>query len=267
MIQRIITGSILILILATALTLGGWWFSVPFMLFVTASVYEVFRAFRISGDDPVSWPVYLVLALSLPVMTLGIGRTSILLPFIELAVVMITLVVLFRPKPKLMDIIVSLLPILAAVLPGLCMLSFLHAGSRALELYFLILSFGAPLMGDTCAYFIGVIYGKTKLCEAVSPKKTVEGSLAGLFGSVVFAVVIYLIFRDSLTLPLWHAPFLGLFAGIAGQTGDLFASIIKRHCGIKDFGSVFPGHGGIMDRLDSVYWATIVIYIYMNWIS
>ena len=266
MLQRIITGSILILILVAALSLGGWYFAVPFMLFVTVSVIELYRAFRISGDDPVAWPVYVVLALSLPLMMFRIGDTEILLPIIELAVMMIALVVLFRPKPKLMDIMVSLLPILAVVLPGLCMLSFLWAGSRPMELYFLIMSFGAPLMGDTCAYFIGVIYGRTKLCEPVSPKKTVEGSLAGLFGSIVFAIVIHLIFRDSIPMPLWHAPFLGLFAGIAGQTGDLFASIIKRRCGIKDFGYILSGHGGIMDRLDSVYWATVVIYIYMNWV-
>ena len=64
--------------------------------------------------------------------------------------------------------------------------------------------------------------------------------------------------------PLWHFPLLGLLGGLAGQMGDLFASLIKRHCGIKDFSNIFPGHGGMMDRLDSVYWATVVIYVYLN---
>ena len=57
---------------------------------------------------------------------------------------------------------------------------------------------------------------------------------------------------------------LGIVCGVAGQVGDLFASLIKRHCGVKDFGTIFPGHGGVMDRVDSVYWATVVIYVYLN---
>jgi phosphatidate cytidylyltransferase len=64
--------------------------------------------------------------------------------------------------------------------------------------------------------------------------------------------------------PLWHFLILGFAGGVTGQLGDLFASLIKRHCGIKDFGSIFPGHGGMMDRLDSVYWATVVMYVYLN---
>ena len=64
--------------------------------------------------------------------------------------------------------------------------------------------------------------------------------------------------------PLWHFMVLGVICGVAGQVGDLFASLIKRHCGVKDFGTIFPGHGGVMDRVDSVYWATVVIYVYLN---
>ena len=64
--------------------------------------------------------------------------------------------------------------------------------------------------------------------------------------------------------PFWHFLILGLCGGIAGQLGDLFASLVKRHCGIKDYGTIFPGHGGVMDRLDSVFWATVVMYVYLN---
>ena len=61
-----------------------------------------------------------------------------------------------------------------------------------------------------------------------------------------------------------HGLALGAVGGLAGQLGDLFASLVKRHCGVKDFGTIFPGHGGMMDRLDSVYWATVVVYVYLN---
>jgi phosphatidate cytidylyltransferase len=64
---------------------------------------------------------------------------------------------------------------------------------------------------------------------------------------------------------VWHAVVLGIFGGLAGQMGDLFASLMKRHAGVKDYGAIFPGHGGMMDRLDSVYWATVVMYVYLIW--
>ena len=100
----------------------------------------------------------------------------------------------------------------------------------------------------------------------MSPNKSVEGAAAGLAGSVLFAMAaagVTAIFTP-LPQPFWHMPLLGLLGGAAGQMGDLFASLIKRHCGIKDFSKIFPGHGGMMDRLDSVYWATVVMYIYLN---
>ena len=86
-----------------------------------------------------------------------------------------------------------------------------------------------------------------------------------LFGSILFAVVLYLIFRNQTpSVLLRHAIALGLLAGVAGQAGDLFASMIKRKCGIKDFSNLIPGHGGMMDRLDSVYWSTVVVYIFFT---
>ena len=128
-----------------------------------------------------------------------------------------------------------------------------------------ILAFGVPLFGDTCAYFIGSRWGKRKLCPAVSPKKTVEGAVAGLAGSVAWATALAGVFSAFMPIPpLWHFPLLGLLGGIAGQMGDLFASLVKRHCGIKDFSNIIPGHGGMMDRLDSVYWAAVFMYVYLN---
>ena len=121
------------------------------------------------------------------------------------------------------------------------------------------------MIGDTVAYFVGSRFGARRLCPAVSPNKSVEGAAAGLAGSVLFSLAMGGVFSIFAPMPpVWHFLVLGLLAGLAGQMGDLFASLIKRHCGIKDFGSIFPGHGGMMDRLDSVYWATVVMYVYLN---
>ncbi len=266
MAQRIITGSVLICILVLALAMGSWWFSIPLMAFVTMCVVEIYRAFREKGRRPVDWPAYAAVAVSLPVMTVMLGSTAMFLPIVAAAVLAMSVQVIFRKEPALEDLAVSVLPLFFVLFPAMCLMGFFRAQTRDQELYFQIISFGIPLMGDTFAYFVGVLYGRTKLCEPISPKKTVEGAVAGLVGSAGFATVVYMIFRTRIPMPIWHAPLLGLVGGVAGQAGDLFASMIKRHCGIKDFGSIFPGHGGVMDRLDSVFWAAVAVYIYMNWL-
>ncbi len=265
MLKRIVAGSILIVILITALALGGWCFAIPFMICVSLSVHEMFRAIQNGGRRPVQWPVWLSMAAGIPVMVLQIGRNGAILSLIAAACMFTVIHIIFRREPDFEDVLYSLIPLFFVALPALCMLGLLQAEERPLQLMLLIASFGIPLMGDTFAYFIGVMYGHTKLCETISPKKTVEGAAAGLFGSMLFSVVLYLIFRNQTpSVLLWHAIALGLLAGVAGQAGDLFASMIKRKCGIKDFSNLIPGHGGMMDRLDSVFWSTVVVYIFFS---
>ena len=99
-------------------------------------------------------------------------------------------------------------------------------------MFFILLILCFAWGGDTCAYFAGRAFGKHKLCPVVSPKKTVEGAIGGSM-YVIIAL-------------------LACVAAVLGIYGDLFASVVKRQCGIKDYGTIFPGHGGILDRFDSV---------------
>ena len=131
-------------------------------------------------------------------------------------------------------------------------------------LYFIFLTLGFAWGGDTAAYFAGRAFGKHKLAPIVSPNKTVEGAVGGVLGSMLLGVVVTLCYTalhgrlvgvplDSIGLRYYAI--IVLLAGIGsvlGIVGDLFASVIKRQCGIKDYGTIFPGHGGIMDRFDSV---------------
>lgn len=108
---------------------------------------------------------------------------------------------------------------------------------------------------DTCALFAGILFGKRPLAPVVSPKKTVEGAAGGIIGGtvlVLFAVLLMNQFLEHLELPLWLALVLGATGAILGELGDLSFSVIKRQAHIKDYGSVFPGHGGVLDRFDSV---------------
>ena len=116
------------------------------------------------------------------------------------------------------------------------------------------------MAGDSAAYYVGSSFGKNKLYPAVSPKKSVEGSIGGLAGSMIGALVAKFTFFPELAI----ADCIGtaLLLGVLGQLGDLFESLIKRSCGVKDSGTIIPGHGGILDRLDSILFAAPAAYYY-----
>ena len=113
---------------------------------------------------------------------------------------------------------------------------------------------------DTGGYFGGRFFGKHKLYEAVSPKKTVEGAIGGLVGAVIGALMASLGYLR--VLPLSHTIPLALFAGALGEAGDLGESLIKRSMGVKDSGAIVPGHGGILDRADALIFTSVAVYAY-----
>jgi len=133
---------------------------------------------------------------------------------------------------------------------------------RPLGIYFAWIPFIAWVC-DTCAYFAGRAFGKHKLVPVLSPKKTVEGAIGGVLGSVLVGAIFgYLLYRnethDAMVIPILM---IITFAGsLISQLGDLLASGIKRDHQIKDYGRIIPGHGGIMDRFDSVIFVTPCIY-------
>ena len=107
---------------------------------------------------------------------------------------------------------------------------------------------------DTCALFAGMLFGKHKLAPVVSPKKTVEGAVGGVVGGAVLVLIAALMMNAlmGLEVPVWAALALGAAGAVLGEVGDLSFSVIKRQTGIKDYGHIFPGHGGVLDRFDSV---------------
>ena len=113
---------------------------------------------------------------------------------------------------------------------------------------------------DIFAYFGGYFLGKHKLCPVISPKKTIEGSVSGILGSVVFCMLFGYLFPVGDGLQLWEYAVIGVAGGLVSQFGDLTASIFKRKIGIKDYGTLIPGHGGIMDRFDSVLFTAPMVY-------
>ena len=109
------------------------------------------------------------------------------------------------------------------------------------------------MIGDSAAYFVGSAIGKVKLYPAISPNKTVEGALGGLGGSLLAAVMFSSLFLPELSYS--SIILVALIIGVFSQVGDLFESMLKRSCGVKDSGTMIPGHGGMLDRLDSLLFA------------
>lgn len=114
---------------------------------------------------------------------------------------------------------------------------------------------------DVMAYFTGYAFGKHKLCPTISPKKTIEGAIGGTLGSVLLCGVFGYFFAPTV---FFHCMIIGVLGGIVSQFGDLTASIFKRKMGIKDYGNLIPGHGGILDRFDSVLFTAPIIYYYIT---
>jgi phosphatidate cytidylyltransferase len=118
---------------------------------------------------------------------------------------------------------------------------------------------------DTAAFFIGKAFGRHKLAPSISPGKTVEGALGGLLGAVGVSLLFLLSSPLSLSsrLEWWQAVTLGILVSVFGQLGDLVESLLKRNAGAKDSGNLLPGHGGVLDRVDSIIFAVVVVYYWI----
>ena len=149
---------------------------------------------------------------------------------------------------------------------GPVMLSFLYLLREGFEdgLYLVWFVFLASWGSDTCAYCVGVLIGKHKMTPKLSPKKSVEGAVGGILGAaILFTLYTHFVINvySGITLSLPLAAILGAAGALVSMVGDLAASAVKRDHEIKDYGKLIPGHGGIMDRFDSVIVAAPIIFI------
>lgn len=281
MAQRIVTGLILAAMAAVIVYFGGLTMGIVVMFALMIAVHEEVKALRTAGHQVVAWPTYAISAVGLPVIVF-LGDKSVM-PMVLLACLTTIVVIVFcSEQPTLTNVLMSTLPLFSIVLPCMGMMCVSRILPVALQRTLMSMIFVVPLMGDMVAFFVGSKLRGPKLCPKVSPNKTISGAIGGLIGSVLGAVAVgaiaYAICPDLLTaqaadgaiqaadaaqrvLPGWGVIVLiGLLGGLAGQMGDLFASMVKRHAGIKDFSNLFPGHGGMLDRIDSIMFMALVIY-------
>lgn len=163
---------------------------------------------------------------------------------------------------------------LPVLYPSALLLTMLALNGHRLGFTALLLVFVISPLTDTFAYLVGKTYGMLrggkvkKLCPAISPNKTVAGALGGLAGGVIGAFIVYFAVRPDIgsSVPALIFALIGLAGAVFTQAGDLFESLIKRRAGIKDMGKIMPGHGGVMDRIDGISFASAFIWFVFLWI-
>jgi phosphatidate cytidylyltransferase len=128
----------------------------------------------------------------------------------------------------------------------------------------IVLLLAIVMSSDTVAFFVGSALGRRKLAPGISPGKTVEGAVGGLVGGVLGALAVWAAGLPG--VPAWHAALLGFAVAVLGMLGDLLESLLKRWAGVKDSGRLFPGHGGMLDRLDSLLFGAPVLYYYFLYV-
>lgn len=129
----------------------------------------------------------------------------------------------------------------------------------------LTLFFALVMMTDTGAFCAGRVLGRKKLAPSISPGKTVEGAIGGLLSAIATGLICRLVFFND--LPILYASLLGAGVGVIGQVGDLVESLFKRAAGVKDSSSLFPGHGGMLDRVDSILFSAPLLYFYARFLA
>ena len=265
--QRFVTGAALVVAVVILMCFGGAVMATAALVCICIAMHEEYHALKVAGNRPVSWPTWVGVVLSIPLSVLG--GTRVLAPLIMGVFLLTAICVVFRSEPRLEDALMSIMPLFTIALPGMCVVAMSLTQPRGLQVVLLCLAFATPCMGDMCAYEVGSRVRGPKLCPAVSPNKTISGAIAGLAGSLLTTLLVGLIGylcvspETRLLLPgWWQYLLIGLIGGVAGQMGDLWASMVKRHCGIKDFSNLFPGHGGMLDRIDSILFMSVVVFCF-----
>ena len=271
--KRVISAIVMIVIAVVAIYFGGYVLGAVVLYFAAVGLYEFYRAFKKKGFNPIMPIGFLYLGL-IPVVVflkpahaleIPVLGTNIF-PAFQMLVVLALLLILVVGHKKYTPVDCAITLLGGFYVPFL--FSFFNL-TRNMEdgMFLMIIGIVGSVLADTFALFGGKLFGKKKLVPEISPKKTVAGCIAAFIGALVsvtaYGVILH--FTHALTHPIGieHFAILGLLMGGTSQVGDLSASVIKRYCGLKDFGNSIPGHGGILDRFDSMLFNMPLVYCYL----
>lgn len=264
MARRILTALIGITILIPFVIFSDTWpLLVLTSLMSLVAVFEIFSCMGHKKALPALIPSLAVTAAAqilTRLLTVDLYLTVMLLTYLGFTVLMMTEAVFSKGRLKFNEA-TQMSAMIMYVSFGFAALVLLRDMKDGLILF--LLTFIIPWLCDAFAYFVGVFFGKHKMIPDVSPKKTVEGAIGGIVGGVLSAVIFGVVMQLGFgRIPNYFLLVLISFVGgFVSQWGDLIASLLKREYGVKDYGHIFPGHGGVMDRFDSIISVSIFVYI------
>ncbi len=172
--------------------------------------------------------------------------------------------VVFHKTIRMEDVMFALVGV-TIITVSLSALNILVWSDQQHAAFWIVFCLGIPWIADSAAYFAGSYFGKHKLCPEISPHKTVEGAVAGIIAGTLASLLIGFIFKliyGDVTIYYGVLVLIGFINSVVSIFGDLIFSVMKRSCHIKDFGTIMPGHGGLLDRFDSVLFCIPVVYIF-----
>ena len=258
MLKRIITAVAALALLVPILIWGGvWGASALFALISGFSVFEMLGCCGLRKNLWISIPSVLMSALCVFVPALFgtriFGGASFLLVLIPIALVFFLILGVLMHKTVDIERLLMFFSLVIYITAGFTALSVLR---YVFGLWTVAFPLCVAWCTDTFAYFSGMLFGKKKLCPEISPKKTVAGAIGGTVFGTVGGIVVFLIAGRNPVYALYALPL-----SVVSQLGDLAASVIKRRFGVKDYGKIFPGHGGVLDRFDSIIPVSILTAI------
>ena len=265
-LKRWITGLIALPFLIFLVYKGGVLFTILISMAGLVALWEYYRLVFNGEDKPIS---NIILLWGYGINFAIIWSTFLVGPNLSLSVIGLNLIVValislfqFKTDQTVLDVVIKQLQGIIYIPVLLSFLVLIREGSSGMIWVFVLLA--VIFAGDTGAYYVGSYLGRHKLSPAVSPGKTIEGSIGGLAVNLVLGGIAKYLFLSGLPWGLSLLFFLAV--GIAGQVGDLFESELKRSSGIKDSGGILPGHGGILDRIDALLFASPVAYIFIEYV-
>ena len=261
---RVATAVALVGLLVGSLYLGGWWFTAFLTIVMLLSLGEFYATVRRVGYAPLAI-VGLLGVIAMPVLT-HISSIFAMAGVTVLATVLVVLV--YSLVTRRYPLENASITVFGMVWVGL--LTFIVPFGRSEHPVAYVIMIGlVTAMVDIGSYFVGRGFGSRPLAPTLSPNKTVEGSLGGLLlaAVVVFAALFLLERLANLMVPVYDALLFSLLVSSAAQLGDLFESLLKRWAGVKDTGVFLPGHGGVLDRIDSALVAFPVTYFFVTLIN
>ena len=265
MVVRIITATVLIAVVLGVLAAGSIWVYAALAVVLGAALFEYWGLTRAMGTPAPWWllfPLSYVLLLRdrLPA---PITVTMVLAAATVLGLGAMLFVRDWKASLSRWALAVGGSLYLGLLLSFYAAIYFLHRPDpNHVGFGYVIAVFGAIWIGDTTAMLVGLRFGRRRFFAHISPKKTVEGAVAELVVSTLF----FAIAGSLLGLPLAHAVILGLLIGAIAEAGDLVESQLKRSAGVKDASQLVPGHGGVLDRIDSLLLVGAVVYYYVTFL-